>query len=196
VSFAGPVGPTGPRNLPRIDLAQLANAIRSLRNRVLYLEKNRVPQPTQMHEVSNAFQMQQAQAGHAPVFDPTNDKPTGSFQPSPVLATMLFAMPGALTLATSDPMHARYDCNIVGFAADLTMFGSAFDVLVTVTGPHAATQTVNVSANPLGFVPVSAPMPLQAYQDQVTVETTSIGSGNAGLVFHVELAVDVINPPI
>lgn len=189
----GPAPATGPRNLPSINLAAIKERFLTLDRRIKYLEKNRQPAPVKVHQLSNASQMQMAQAGHTAVLNPDNSVPTGAYQPSPVLATLLFNMPGALSLATSDPMHSRYQSNIVGVSADLTTFSNDVTFEVLVNGSVISTVTMTSATS--GLVNVAAHTPLNRYTDLVTVQTTSIGSGNLGLVVHVELAVDPQNPP-
>lgn len=193
MTSTGPAPPTGPRNLPSINLAAIKARLQSFDKRIKYIEKNRTPAPIPMGKVADASQMQRAQAGHAAVLSPINDAVTGSYQPSPVLATLLFNMPGALTLATSDPMHSRYVANIVGVAADLTTFASDVTFEVLVNG--SSIQTVTMTGAATGLVPITAHTPLNPYTDLVTVQTTDIGTDNLGLVVHVELAVDPQNPP-
>lgn len=194
MATSAPPPNTGPRNIPSITLASIRARFQSLDSRIKYLEKNRFPIPTQMHEIANAPQVQMAQPGHAPVLSPIGGAPTGTFQPSPVLATMLFHQPGSLVAATSDPFHARYACNIVGVAADLATYGSGdvvFDILVN----GSSIQTVTMTSDATGFIPVTSHTALNPYTDLVAIETTGVGSGSSGLVVHVELAVDVNKPP-
>lgn len=77
-------------------------------------------------------------------------------------------------------------------AADLTTYASdvTFDVLVN--GVVISTVTMTSAATGLVAIPVHTP--LHPYTDLATVQTASIGSGNKGLVVHVELAVDTQVP--
>jgi hypothetical protein len=193
VSSTGPAPATGPRNLPSINLAAIKARLLSLDSRIKNIEKNRTPAPVKIHQISNASQMSMAQAGHTAVLNPDNSVPTGAYQPSPVLATLLFNMPGALSLATSDPMHSRYQSNVVGVSADLTTYSTNVTFEVLVNG--AVVSTVTMTSATSGLINIAAHTPLNPYTDLVTVQTTSIGSGNLGLVVHVELAVDPQNPP-
>jgi hypothetical protein len=183
----GPIPQTGPKFFAPIDRAAMRDRFRSLDSRIKYLEKNRTPTPVLMHTLGNAPQLQIAQNGHAPVWS-TED---GNFQPSPVLAEMTFNMPGPLVLSTSDPVHARYPCNVVSASADLTTFSSdvTFELLINGT----VIQSFTMTSASTGSVVVPTNNALHSYSDLVTVATTSIGTGNVGLVVHIELAVDVDN---
>lgn len=182
----GPPPPTGPRRVAPINVTAIRNRLRSLDSRTKYLEKNRTPAPLHVHELANAPALQYAQDGHAPVFDQAE----GIFKPSPVMATLLFSMPGALVTGISDPMHARYPCNIVAISADLSTFTGVVDVDLLVNG--TVIHSLAIPSSSTGLVSVTS-TPLAAYTDLVTVQTTSVGSGNMGLVVHVELSVDVAN---
>jgi hypothetical protein len=113
----------------------------------------------------------------------------GIYTPSPVLAELLFHMPGALSVAESDPLHSRYPCNIIGVSADLSTYSSSCTFEVKVNG--TVVSTITMSGASTGLVNVSGNPPLVAYTDLVTVACTSAGSGNEGLVVHVELGVTV-----
>lgn len=192
MSTTGPPPPTGPRALPNTTLQAIRARFHSLDRRIKYLEKNRTPAPTPMSNVSDAPVMQMAEAGHAPTMDPNPAATLGQFQPQVVLATLLFHMPGSLTTATSPPLHSRYIANIVGVSADLGFFDSdvTFDILVN----GSSIATILVTEASTGYLEVAS-TPLNPYTDLVTIETTSIGTGNEELVVHVELSVDVNNPP-
>lgn len=193
MNSVGPPPSTGPRRVGQTTNTALRDRLRSLNSRTKYLEKNRFPAPLGLHELANAPSLQQAQPGHAAVFSPIPGQATGAFQPSPVLASMVFTMPGALTAAESPPFHARYICNIVGISADLATFASDVEFTLAING--TVIQTVTMTSASTGFIDVTGENALHAYTDLVTITTTSIGSGNEGLVVHVELAVDVNNPP-
>lgn len=180
-----PLGGTGPRVLPPLDLAAIRARFASLDSRIKYLEKNRTPEPLGVSDLANATPMQQAQHGHAAVYSQAQ----GGYAPSPVLAELLFHMPGSLTLATSDPLHARYPCNIIGVSADLTTWGSGGTFEVLVNGTVVATITMGGTST--GLVAVSGNPGLVPYTDLVQVKCTSLGTGNTGLVVHVELGVVV-----
>ena len=178
-----PLGGTGPRVTPPIDLAAIRARFASLDSRIKYLEKNRIPAPLNISDLANASPMQQAQHGHAAVYS----QDQGGYAPSPVLAELLFHMPGDLSVATSDPLHARYPCNIIAVSADLSTFGSDCIFKVLVNGTVVATVTMTSAST--GLIPVGSYPALAPYTDLVAVECTSIGSGNSGLVVHVELGV-------
>ena len=182
MTTTGPIGGTGPRNLPPINTAAIRDRLRALDARTKYLEKNRIPTPIPMGGVANASRMQVAQLGHAPVYSEAQ----GGFVPSPVLATLLFHLPGGLIVATSDPLHARYSCDIIGISADLGTFSSDCTFVVYVNG--SPVYTVGMTSVSTGLIIVS-PTPLAPYTDLVTVACTDAGTGNSGLVVNVELGV-------
>jgi hypothetical protein len=183
----GPLPATGPKNLPPLSLSAVRARLHTLESQIKYQQKDRFAAPMGLHELNNASALQYAQGGAAPSWD----QASGGYMPSPVLATLLFNMPGALTLSTSDPLHSRWPCNITGLAADLNVFGSDVTFKLLVNGSTVATETMTGAA--IGLIPVSGSPALRAYLDLVQVETTVIGTGNIGLVVHVELAVDVAN---
>jgi hypothetical protein len=185
MTSTSPLGGTGPRVLPPIDLAAIRARFASLHSRILYLEKNRTPQAVRMSDIGNAASMQQAAHGHAAVYSQTQ----GAYVPSPVLAELLFHMPSDLSVATSDPLHARYSCNILAVSADLTTFASSVVFEVLVNGTSVASVTMTSAST--GLVPVAGFPALVPYTDLVTVACTSPGAGNQGLVVHVELGVVV-----
>ena len=102
-------------------------------------------------------------------------------------------MPGGLSSAESDPLHARYPCNIIGVSADLGTYAASCVFTVKVNGTVVATVTMTSAST--GLLTVSGNPPLVAYTDLVTVDCTSPGSGNEGLVVHVELGVTVGGNP-
>jgi hypothetical protein len=136
--------------------------------------------------------MSQAQPGHGGVYDPVSNK----IVPTPVLATALFHMFGALTAATSPPWHARYGCTIVGIAADLGTFGLGEGVTFEVQVNGTTISTITLASTSSGHTAVSPPVAIKAYTDLVTVVTTAIGSGSADLVVHVELGSVVSGTPV
>jgi hypothetical protein len=194
MTTTGPTGPTGPTAVPPLTWKALRERLDAQDRKIAYLQKNRTPAPLKLHEVANASQMQMAQPGHAAVQDaPRSGHVPVGYVPAPVMASLLFNMTGDLTLATSDPMHSRWVANVFGVAADLTTFASdvTFDVLLN----GVVISTVTMTSASSGLVEIPAHPPLHPYTDLVTVQTTSIGAGNKGLVVHVELAVDTQNPP-
>ena len=189
MTSTSPLPVTGPHVLPRTTLSAIQARFASLNSRMTYLEKNRTPEPVPLSSIPNATSMQQAAHGHAPVYS----QMVGGYWPSPVLAELLFHMPDALSVATSDPLHARYACNIIGVAADLATFSSDMTFEVLVNGLAVATVTMTSAAS--GLVVVGGSPALVPYTDLVTVATTSVGTGNLGLVVHVELGVTVSGDP-
>ena len=183
----GPLPITGPKFIPPVSLRSLRSRINSLDSRISYQEKNRIPTPQGLHELNNASALQYAQDGATPTFQ----QEFGGYLPIPNLSTLLFNMPGSLSLAESDPVHARWPCNITGVAADLSVFSSdvSFDLLVN----GSVVQSFTLTSAASGFVAVTGSPALRAYLDLVQVETTSVGTGNSGLVVHIELAVDIAN---
>jgi len=185
----GPLGGSGPVTRPNLGLAAIRARFENIERRLSLRERNRTPEPLPLHlAASNAGPVSQAQHGHGVVYS----EPQGMFVPSPVLAELPFHMPGPLSLATSPPLHARYACSITGIAADLGVFSTDVEFEVLVNGTMV--YTINQTSQSTGLIPV-APTALVAYTDLITVQTTSIGTGNSDLVVHVELGVVVGTTP-
>ena len=189
MSGTGPPVPTGPHSNPNTNLAALRDQLRLLDDRIKLLERNRQPVPTLMHQLDNTARMNYAQLGHAPVYSSN----TGDYVPSPVLASMMFHLPGPIAVATSDPQHARYLCNVLAVSADFGTWGGGTTFVVYKNGSPIATVTPGSQST--GLIAVSGTPILVPYTDLITVATTAAGAGDSGLVVHVELGLVAANEP-
>ena len=182
---SAPLGATTGGSQPPLSEKSIRALFENLKTRVKRLEANRTPQPLQMHQLANTGPMSQANPGHSSTFD-TN---SGTYVPSPNLASLIFHMPGTLSIATSPPHHARYDCYIVGISADIGTLnlGDVITFELLINGTAVATLSADTEAG--GFQPINPPIALAAYSDLVTLATTSAGASGASadLVVHVEL---------
>ncbi len=109
---------------------------------------------------------------------------------NPNLSTLLFqwrSSDGDLASGVSDPHHSRWQATIIGAAIDVATFSSNFTIVVYVNGVAVpGLDSCNMTGSAAQFL--CAPLPIRPYSDLVTVDATSPGTGNLGVVVHVELA--------
>lgn len=113
--------------------------------------------------------------------------PTGPGQGFPVFAELIFHWPssaGALASGVSDAHSARWQCSVLGLYVDVTTFSTSFDLTVYVNGVAVSgLNPVTVTGGGQEF-PCN-PAALLPRTDLVTVNATSPGTGNLGVVARV-----------
>ncbi len=119
--------------------------------------------------------------GHAPTFDRTS----GLHVPRPVLAELTFhwrTTDGAITAGVSDNHHSRWDADILGATIRTTTYSTPFAIDLAVNGGiiQNCPVTSNLETFPLTAVPIVP-------TDTVTVNASTPGTGNLGVIIHVLL---------
>ncbi len=116
--------------------------------------------------------------GHAPTFDRTS----GLHVPRPVLAELTFhwrTSDGDLVEGVSDDHHSRWDADIIGHTIRTTTYSTPFTITAYVNG--APIQSCPVTSSLETFVLTAVPI---IPTDTVTVDATSPGTGNKGVIVH------------
>ncbi len=119
--------------------------------------------------------------GHAPTFDRTS----GLHVPRPVLAELTFhwrSIDGAIIVGVSDDHHSRWDADIIGNTIRTTTYSTPFTIDVAVNGViiQSCPVTSALETFPLTAVPIVP-------ADTVTVNASTPGTGNLGVIVHVLL---------
>jgi hypothetical protein len=179
----------GKGNKPPTDPRYTRDYLERLENRLAQLEANRLPEPKQLHELTNTGPMSQALAGHSPVYDDGS----GLYMPTPVLAVLTFHLVGPLVLKNSPTQWSRFPTYIVGVAASLgtASVGDenaiAFDIVVNGEGVFPVNWS-DYGGLMTGRVEIRPPVPIGAYNaGRIHIGMNAIGRGNEGLVVQVEL---------
>jgi hypothetical protein len=107
---------------------------------------------------------------------------------SPTNAELVFNFPtwaGNLTTGMSDFKVVRWQCAVIGAWFNVTTFGGAFTIVVYKNGTAIPGLTCNVGGDGQEFL-CSALLCIPG--DKISVNATTPGSGNQGIVVNVRLA--------
>lgn len=115
--------------------------------------------------------------------------PIEDVQVPPQLPTITFHFPSAtgdLVAGDSDSTHVRQPLTIVGGFVNVTTFTTPFTIVTSVNGTPVITANIT-QANQSFICDNKGGVPLVPYTDLVSVNATIPGTGNQGVVWHVEL---------
>jgi len=115
---------------------------------------------------------------------------TGAGQGLPIMGEVTFHFPtgaGALVSGVSDSRTVRFPCTVASAVIDVTTFTNAFTIVVLKNGTTIPGLTCAISAAGHGQRFLCNPTPLVPYVDTLAVNATSPGTGNLGVLVHVEL---------
>ncbi len=187
-TFPPPVPSTQPTTQAGYTLAALAARLADIEQAISVLQLNLAsPQSFRIGQLEDVAQGGILLAtgqditisdGHAPTFDRTS----GLHVPRPVLAELTFhwrTTDGDLIEGVSDNHHSRWDANTLGATIRTTNYSTPFTIELFVNGGMIQSCPVTSADEtfPLTAVPV-------VRADNLTVDATSPGSGNQGVVVH------------
>jgi hypothetical protein len=114
---------------------------------------------------------------------------TGPGQGLPTFAGLTWHWPtsaGAITAVVSDRKSLRWACNVVAAVIDVTTFSTNFTIEVFKNGTLVPGLTCAITGAGVGQRFICNPTPVVPYSDYFTVEPTSPGTGNEGIIVTLE----------